>query len=79
MTKTALLLAFVAAGCLTPSMAMPLGTDRSVSSTGGSAQVGPHRPNQAVNPAGPQADAAMGPKRPGVGNSAVDPAYLADR
>ena len=79
MAKSALLLAFVAAGCLTPAMAMPLGTDRSVSSLGGSAQVGPHRPNQAVYPAGPQADAAMGPKRPGVGNSIVDPAYLADR
>ncbi len=79
MTKTALLLAFVAASTFSPALAIPLGNDRTVGSEGGSAQVGPHRPGQAVNPAGPQADAGMGPKRPGGGNGAIDPAYLADR
>jgi hypothetical protein len=78
-SKTAFLLAVVAASSLSPALAMPLSSDRAVSSTGGSAQVGPRRPGQVVAPGLVQRDSAMGPKRPGIGNSAVDPSYLADR
>ena len=79
MSKSALLLAFVAASCLSPAMAIPLSGDRTASIAGFSAQGGPRRPGQIVNPVGPQADAVMGPHRPGFGISAVDPAFLADR
>ena len=79
MAKSALLLAFVAASCLSPALAIPLGGDRTASTVVASAQGGPRRPALVTNPGAPQADAVMGPHRPGVGFSGVDPVYLADR
>ena len=79
MSKTALLLAFVAASSLSPALAIPIGVDRTVSVVGASAQGGPHRPGLVTNPGAPRADVVMGPHRPGFGLPAVDSAYLADR
>ena len=79
MSKTALLLAFVTASCLSPALAIPLSGDRTVSAGGALGQGGPHRPSLVTNPGAPQADVVMGPHRPGFGLSAVDSAYLADR
>ena len=79
MPTSAVLLAFVAASCLTPALAMPLGSDRGGSSQGVDAQVGPRRPGPVINPARVHGDAALGPHRPIVSSGSVDPAYLADR
>ena len=79
MSKTALLLAFVTASCLSPALAIPLSGDRTVSAGGASAQGGPRRPGLVTNPGAPRADVVMGPHRHGFGLSAVDSAYLADR
>ena len=79
MFKSALLLAVVATSSLSPALAIPLGMDRSGGVDGGASVVGPRRPGQVVTPSGQHADTAMGPRRPGLANSAVDPVYLADR
>ena len=79
MSKSALLLAFVAASCLSPAMAIPLGADRGAGFDAAAPAVGPHRPGLVVNPTAQQGSVVMGPRRPGAGTSAGNGTYLADR
>ena len=79
MSKSALLLAFVAASCLSPAMAIPLGADRGAGFDAAAPAVGPHRPGLVVNPTAQQGSLVVGPRRPGNATSAGNGTYLAVR